>query len=272
MTAHFVDVTEIEGQDISLEQLHRTCHRYHWAAREIAALEALEIACGSGLGLALLRQSAARLEAGDFSPEVLSRAREAAPDDVALSVFSAEDLPFADRSFDAVMLFEALYYLPHPGRFFAEAKRVLRPGGKLLLVTCNKDLFDFNPSPYTHDYLGVAELSQQLEAFGFQPTFSGYIDVAKTSARQRILRPLKALAARTGMIPKTMHGKRTLKRLFFGQMTTMPASIAAIPFDYSAPTPLETGIPDHRHKVIYCSATLTADAPADGGQPTREKA
>jgi ubiquinone/menaquinone biosynthesis C-methylase UbiE len=191
---------------------------------------------------------------------------------VTLSTFSAEDLPFADRSFDAIMLFEALYYLPHPSRFFTETKRVLRPGGKLLLVTCNKDLFDFNPSPYTHEYLGVAELSQQLRSFGFEPRFSGYIDVAKTSSRQRILRPIKALAVRAGLIPKTMHGKRILKRLFFGQMTTMPASITDTPFDYSAPTPLETEVADRRHKVIYCCATLADGAPTCDGQPTTENA
>jgi ubiquinone/menaquinone biosynthesis C-methylase UbiE len=263
MTSHFLEVTEIEGQRISVEQLDRTCHRYWWAASEISGLEAVEVACGSGLGLELLLQSAARLEAGDYSGEVLEGAIAAIGDRMSLSVFNAEAMPFADKSLDAVLLCEALYYLPDPEKFFAEAARVLRPGGKLLLVTCNKDLYDFNPSPYTYMYFGVAELSETLPRFGFRPNFAGYTDITKTSLRQRVLRPIKALAARANLIPKTMVGKRFFKRLFFGQLTTMPSSIASISFDYQPPVPIAPAVADRRHKVIYCHAILEEDLGSD---------
>ena len=256
MTSHFVDVTEIEGQQISAEQLDRTCHRYHWAAREVAGPYAVEAACGSGLGLELLLESAAHLSAGDYSPEVLESARATLGGRVPLGVFSADAMPFADSTLGAVLLFEALYYLPDIDKFFAEARRVLRPEGKLLIVTCNKDLFDFNPSPYTHEYLGVAELSERLRKWGFTPEFAGYTDVSKTSLRQRLLRPIKALAARANLVPKTMGGKRLLKRFFFGRLLTMPPNIAGIPFDYQPPVPIEPSRPDRRHKVIYCKAIL----------------
>lgn len=46
---------------------------------------------------------------------------------------AAESLPFQDASVGAVVLFDVLHHLPSPRRFFAEATRVLRPGGRVVL-------------------------------------------------------------------------------------------------------------------------------------------
>jgi SAM-dependent methyltransferase len=45
----------------------------------------------------------------------------------------ATALPFADGSVGALVLFDVLHHLPAPARFFAEAVRVLRPGGRVIL-------------------------------------------------------------------------------------------------------------------------------------------
>ena len=51
----------------------------------------------------------------------------------------ARDLPFRDRSFDAVCCFAALYLIEEPMRALAEIVRVLAPGGKLALMSsCNR--------------------------------------------------------------------------------------------------------------------------------------
>lgn len=254
MTAEFVSVTEMEGQGISTEQLNRTCHRYHWAARMAAGKDVLEVACGSGPGLGVLATQAKSVVAGDISPEVLARAKATYGDRFELSVFPASPLPFADDSFDLVLMFEALYYLPDVTGFFTEAARVLRPGGALLIVTANKDLFDFTPSPFSQRYLGTVELATELAAQGFTVTLGGLTDVSKVSLRQRILRPVKLLASRLGLVPKTMHGKEMLKKLFFGSMTVMPADVSTVEYAYEALTPLNPAEPDRRHKVIYCEA------------------
>ena len=254
MTAEFVSVTEMEGQGISTEQLHRTCHRYHWAARMAAGKDVLEVACGSGPGLGVLATQARSVVAGDISPEVLARAKATYGDRFNLSVFPASPLPFADDSFDLVLMFEALYYLPDVTEFFLEAARVLRPGGALLIVTANKDLFDFTPSPFSQRYLGTVELATELAALGFTTSFGGLTDVSTVSLRQRILRPVKLLASRLGLVPKTMHGKEMLKKLFFGSMTVMPADIASVAYDYEELNPIDPTQPDRRHKVIYCEA------------------
>lgn len=254
MTVQFVDVTEIEGQKISAEQLYRTAHRYHWAARRAAGGDVLEVACGAGQGLGLLSQHVRSVTAGDISPEVLATAQRTYGDRLALSVFGAEELPFADASFDTVLMFEAIYYVANPERFFFEAWRVLRPGGKLLIVTANNDLFDFTPSPLSHRYLGVRELAQELTAVGFDAGFAALIDTREVSLRQRVLRPVKSLVTKLGLIPKSMHGKAWMKKLFFGEMAVMPADIATVPIDYSEPTNISAERPDTFHKVIYCSA------------------
>ncbi len=254
MTAQFVDVTEIEGQQISAEQLFRTCHRYHWAANLAAGKDVLEVACGAGQGLGLLLQKAKTVVAGDYSPEVLETAKRAFGNRLPLSVFGAEELPFANASFDVILMFEALYYVPSPDRFFAEAQRVLRPGGMLLVVTANKDLFDFTPSPFSHRYLGVVELQTELGQYGFTCEFFAMIDARTVPIRQRILRPVKTLVTKLGLIPKTMHGKTWMKKLFFGEMAVMPADLADTPIDYPDPSPINGHIPDITHKVIYCLA------------------
>jgi ubiquinone/menaquinone biosynthesis C-methylase UbiE len=256
MTSNFVSVTEIEGQRISAEQLDRTCHRYHWAAQHSMGKDVLEVACGAGQGLGLLQGVAKTIVAGDVSPEVLARAQKTYGNRISLSVFGAENLPFADSSFDVLLLFEALYYVPDVAQFFVEANRVLRPSGQLLIVTANKDLYDFTPSPYSRRYLGVKELEMELAASGFKTEFSGLTNISNVSLRQRILRPMKSLASKLGLIPKTMRGKELLKKLFFGEMTVMPADIARIEFDYSNPTSIPSGVSDIIHKVLYCKASL----------------
>ena len=253
-TDRFVQVTEFEGQKISAEQLDRLCHRYHFAAHYCADRDVVEAGCGAGHGLGLFAQTARSVLGGDLSPEVLAAARQTYGNAIRLEVFPADRIPLADRSADLVLLFEAIYYLPDVNAFMAEVDRVLRPGGHLLIATANKDLFDFTPSPFSNRYLGVAELSALMRGHGYEPSFWGYVDVSKVSLRQRLFRPIKYLANRFGIMPKTMGGKSILKKLVFGAMTEMPARIDSIPFDYVEPAPLVMDSPSHDYKVIYCAA------------------
>ena len=258
--AHFADVTELAGQRISAEQLERTCNRYYWARSYVANGDVLEAGCGAGQGLGYLAQHARSVVAGDISAEVMSRAQATYGDTIVLKVFDAASIPWPDQSFDAVLMFEAIYYLPDVDAFFREARRVLRPGGHLLIATANKDLYDFNPSPFSVRYYGVKELGDLCDRHGFESSFWGFVDISKVSLRQRILRPVKTVASRLGLIPKTMGGKELLKKIFFGTMVDMPASILDTPVAYVEPTAIPAGRPDGRHKVIYCAARLPGSA------------
>lgn len=252
----FVSVTEVAGDEVTREQVDRLARRYFWAGEYCNGKDVLEVACGSGQGLGYLASQARSVVAGDFSERLLDVARRHYGSRCTFRQFDAQQMPFADGSFDVVLMFEALYYVPDADRFFRECRRVLRPGGVLLIATANKDLFDFNPSPHSTRYLGVVELGEALARHGFAAAFFGDTPVSAVSARQRLLRPIKALAARLGLIPKSMSGKKLLKRLVFGSLIKMPAEITATTSERVAPTRLEAGRPDRTHKVIFCAAAL----------------
>jgi len=255
-TAHFVHVTEVSGDEISREQLNRLCNRYYWAADYCAGRDVVEVACGTGPGLGYLAQVARSLRAGDISEELLTIARRHYGDRVALERLDAQALPMADASVDTLILFEAIYYIPDADRFVGEARRVLRPGGHLLIATANKDLFDFNPSSYSHEYYGAADLRHLLDRHGFSVRLFGSHSVAAASPAQRVLRPVKKAAVSLNLIPKTMAGKKLLKRLVFGSLVPMPAEIDAQMAPREPPEPIAGDSPDRVHKVLYCVGTV----------------
>ena len=221
-----------------------------------AGKDVIEAACGTGPGLGYLAARARSLRAGDFTPGILAVAQEHYGDRVDLRQFDAQAMPFEDHSADVVILFEAIYYLPSAERFVDECRRVLRPGGQVLIATANKDLYDFNLSPYSHVYYGVVELHRLFTEHGFAVECFGYHAIRDVSLRQKVLRPVKKLAAGLGLIPKTMEGKRWLKRIVFGRPTTMPAEIVEDLISYKEPTRLPLSKPDREHKVVYCVATM----------------
>jgi SAM-dependent methyltransferase len=252
----FLSVTELSGDEVTQEQVERLCHRYYWAGTYCEAKDVLEAACGTGQGLGYLAKRAKSLSAGDYTADILEIAKEHYGDRIELKQFDAQQLPYADNSMDVIILFEAIYYLPAAEKFVSECRRVLRKGGKVLIATANKDLYDFNPSPYSHNYYGVVELNDLFSKQGFSVECFGNKLVDEASLRQKVLRPVKKWAVELGLVPKTMSGKKLLKKLVFGGLVKMPAEIDEGVIPYVEPTRLPVSEPDRKHKVIYCAATL----------------
>jgi ubiquinone/menaquinone biosynthesis C-methylase UbiE len=96
----------------------------------------LEVAIGTGLNLPHYAPDAT-ITGVELSPAMLAIARQRATDlglDVDLREGDAEHLPFDDGSFDTVVCALALCTIPDPAAAIAEMRRVLVPGGRLLLL------------------------------------------------------------------------------------------------------------------------------------------
>jgi SAM-dependent methyltransferase len=250
----FLSVTELSRSEATEEQLNRISHRYGWAGSYCRGKDVVEVACGSGLGLGYLSAQAKTVEAGDISQKMVDLAREHYGDRLNILCFDAQTMPWEDASKDVVILFEAIYYLENFPAFVDECRRILRPGGLLLIATANKDLSDFNPSPFSQTYYGVIELESELKSKGFEAEYFGYISVKDISLRQRVLRPVKKMAVTLGLMPKTMTGKKFLKKLVFGDLVILPAEITEQHVRSYAPPEKLDAKKNEIHKVIYCAA------------------
>ena len=251
----YKSVTEISGEYVSIEQIERIQNRYCWANKYCENKDVLEVACGSGQGLGLINNSANSITGGDVSPEVLKTALEHYEKRIPLSVFDAEKMPFEDNKFDVIIIFEAIYYLQNFSIFLNECRRVLRQDGAILISMPNSSLTDFNRSPYSYDYYDIEELRNILKANNFASQFFGHLDVKNISFKQKMFRPIKKLAAYFNIIPKTMAGKKILKRIIFGRLVKMPNEILLQDCKNCKDVDRLTGNLSN-HKVIYCIARL----------------
>lgn len=99
----------------------------------------LDVACGTGTLAVLLAAKVERVDAIDLAPRMtdltLEKLREAGLTNVHVKVQSAEELSFPDATFDVVVLSNLLHLLDEPKRALGEAKRVLKPGGRLFAPT-----------------------------------------------------------------------------------------------------------------------------------------
>lgn len=96
----------------------------------------LELATGTGLIAKHIVNAAAHIEATDASPEMIAEAKR--DNHSAKLHFSVQDmfrLPYADKSFDVVIVSNALHIVPQPEKALQEIKRVLKDDGTLIAPT-----------------------------------------------------------------------------------------------------------------------------------------
>lgn len=127
--------------------------------------DVLDVASGDGVLAELLAPTANSITCLDISERVVEagRKRLASFANVKFELGDMHSLPVADAAFDTVLLMHALTYTPEPGRVFAEAARVLRPGGKLLAVTLQEHQHAKAVEPFNHVNLGFT--TGRLESF-----------------------------------------------------------------------------------------------------------
>ncbi|HZZ36109.1 MAG TPA: class I SAM-dependent methyltransferase [Caulobacteraceae bacterium] len=109
-------------------------------AATLSPADALELAAGTGIVSRRLRNhlpAGARLTVTDLNPPMLevARAKFAADEAVTFQPADACDLPFADGAFDLIVCQFGVMFFPDKAKGFAEAFRVLRPGGRYVFST-----------------------------------------------------------------------------------------------------------------------------------------
>jgi SAM-dependent methyltransferase len=130
-------------------------------AGDVAGRSILDAGCGAGALAADLRERGARMAGFDSSPAMLALAKGRLGADVPVLVADlAEPLPFGAGEVDDVVASLVLHYLEDWSGPLAELRRVLKPGGRLILAVNHPvirpvaypDEDYFRTSSYTEDY------------------------------------------------------------------------------------------------------------------------
>jgi SAM-dependent methyltransferase len=94
----------------------------------------LDVGCGSGMATQMAAARGAKVSGTDAADPMLAIARERTPDGDFRNA-DLEELPFADATFDFVTGFNAFQYAGNPVRALAEAGRVTKPDGHIVVMT-----------------------------------------------------------------------------------------------------------------------------------------
>lgn len=129
-------------------------NRYLTAKQYVVGKRVLDVACGEGYGTRLMKNWGAESAVGvDISDEAIQVAnRQFAGEGITFLAHSAEELPFEKNSFDVVVSFETIEHLPNPEKFLGEIKRVVKPGGVVIISCPNDDYYAKNLDSYENPY------------------------------------------------------------------------------------------------------------------------
>jgi ubiquinone/menaquinone biosynthesis C-methylase UbiE len=175
--------------------------RRHFALANVASGQrVLDLGCGAGDLAADLARAGARVTAADVAQAALDRVASRHPE-LALRLIAIDaPLPFEDGSFDAVWSSDVIEHVADTARWLSEVRRVLAPGGRVLLTTPSHgrlrllaggiELYSEPLGDHLHLYT-ARSLRSLLEEFGF-----GEIDVRAVGGPPLARRLLLARAVR----------------------------------------------------------------------------
>jgi len=141
--------------------------------RLMPPLVVADLGTGEGRFALLLAQRAARVIAVDNSAKMIEIGREQAQrngiDNVEFRLGDLEQVPIDDGAVDLVFFSQSLHHALHPERAIEEAARILRPGGRIVVLDLVQHRFEEARELYADEWLGFSEteLEAMLAKAGF---------------------------------------------------------------------------------------------------------
>lgn len=199
-----------------------------WLVEPYDEPKILDVGCGVGTELARMAHwsSGACLHGIDLTENALGLARDnllARQLPSELSTMNGEQLQYEDGSFDAVFCHSTLQFTPQPERMVEEIHRVLKPGGRAVLMAVNRHSWlnlvrlltgmgvDFEDAPLYHQH-SLSEFSDMVDRFpGAQvyadrfPVHSEALGGLKGLVFNRLFVPLFSLLPRALVRPLGHH-------------------------------------------------------------------
>ncbi len=110
---------------------------YRFVEPLCAGKHVLDLGCGSGYGAARIANIAKQVEGVDISDEAImfARTRYQADNLKYTKIFADNPLPFDDAVFDVALSFQVIEHVENDQAYLQEARRVLRPGGVIIVIT-----------------------------------------------------------------------------------------------------------------------------------------
>jgi ArsR family transcriptional regulator len=186
-----------------------------WAAwaRALAHLlppvDVVDIGCGEGYLTIEVARWAKRVIAIDRSPAVLARAKALAgrrrAGNITFKRGELEHLPLDAAAVDVALLSQALHHATEPAHAIAEAVRVVRPGGKVLILELRA-----HDEAWVRDKLGDRHLGFSDDQLAGLLTDAGLTDVKVTIGSRGAGDPFTVLVASGTRGRRTQPGKRDL--------------------------------------------------------------
>ena len=157
--------TEITSAEIASDNpVHQRLYFPYEEASKMINGKVLELGCGWGRGVEKLISAANHYTGLDKNTELIKALQAKYPEHTFKTANFPDLSDFEDNTFDYVVTFQVIEHIQDDKKFLAEAHRVLKPGGKIILTTVNKK-FSLSRNPWHVREYHTLELKNLMESY-----------------------------------------------------------------------------------------------------------